>query len=135
MSSTLKTRFMPSTTTSTSSPRMLTVERCPPTPFNRTSPIGHKRVPSTGKVSQDEGKGLTQSDFSDGYNFFGFDFTLDTCDGSCCHLIQKGNLGIEIHFAAALAETVNISYISQSVGLIILRPCGCVRKGMHACVC
>ena len=31
--------------------------------------------------------------------FFGFDLTPDACDGSCFHLVQKGNLRIEMHFA------------------------------------
>ena len=63
---------------------------------------------STGKVAQDEGNGLTRADFGNGYTFFGFDLTPDACDGSCFHLIQKGNLRVEIHFAAALEQTVNV---------------------------
>ena len=63
---------------------------------------------STGKVSQDEGNGLTRDDFRDGYTFFGFDLTPDACDGSCFHLVQKGNLRIEMHFAAALQQTINV---------------------------
>ena len=43
-----------------------------------------------------------------GYTFFGVDFTPDGCDGGCFHLVRKGNLRIEIHFAAALAQTVNV---------------------------
>ena len=40
--------------------------------------------------------------------FFGFDLTPDACDGSCFHLVQKGNLRIEMHFAAALQQTINV---------------------------
>ena len=32
----------------------------------------------------------------------------DACDGGCFHLVQKGNRRIEIHFAAPLAQTVNV---------------------------
>ena len=63
---------------------------------------------STGKVSQDEGIDLTRTDFGNGYTFFGFDLTPDACDGSCFHLVKKGNLRVEIHFASALSETVNV---------------------------
>lgn len=63
---------------------------------------------STGKVALDEGNGLTRADVGNGYTFFGFDLTPDACDGSCFHLMQKGNLRVKIHFAAALAQTVNV---------------------------
>ena len=59
-------------------------------------------------MSQDDGNGLASSDFSDGHTFFGFDLTLDVCDGSWCHMMLNGNQRIEIYFAAALAETVNV---------------------------
>ena len=63
---------------------------------------------ATGKHAQDEGNELTRDDFGNGYTFFGFDLTPDACDDSCLHLVQKGNLRIEIHFAEALAQTVNV---------------------------
>ena len=63
---------------------------------------------ATGKQAQDEGNELTRDDFGKGYTFFGFDLTPDGCDGGCFHLTQKGNLRIEIHFAAALEQTVNV---------------------------
>ena len=65
---------------------------------------------ATGKHAQDGGNKLTRDDFGNGYTFFGFDLTPDGCDGGCFHLvrIRKGNLRIDIHFAAALAQTVNV---------------------------
>ena len=63
---------------------------------------------ATGKQAQDEGNELTRDDFGKGYTFFGFDLTPDGCDGGCFHLTQKGNLRIEIHFATALEQTVNV---------------------------
>ena len=60
------------------------------------------------KVSQDEGNDLTRSDFGNGYTFFGFGLTPDACDGSCFHLVKRGNLRVEIHFATALTQTVNV---------------------------
>ena len=59
-------------------------------------------------MSQDDGNGLARSDFSDGHTFFGFDLTLDACDGSWCHMTQNGNQPIDIYFATALAQTVNV---------------------------
>ena len=63
---------------------------------------------ATGKQSQDEGNGLSRDDFGQGYIFFGFDLTPDGCDGGCFHLTRKGNLRIEMHFATALEQTVNV---------------------------
>ena len=63
---------------------------------------------STGKVSKDEGNDLTRSDFGNGYTYFWFDLTPDACDGSCFHLVKRGNLRVEIHFATALTQTVNV---------------------------
>ena len=61
-----------------------------------------------GKQAQDEGNELPRDDFGNGYTFFRFDLKLDGCDGGCFHLVRKGNLRIEIHFAAAPAQTVNV---------------------------
>ena len=68
---------------------------------------------STGKQGQDEGNNLTRDEFADGYTFFGFDLTPDACDGDCFHLVRKGNLRIEIHFATALTQTVNVVAYSE----------------------
>ena len=62
---------------------------------------------ATGKQAQD-GNELTRDDFGNGYTFFGFDLTPDACNGGCFHLVRKGNLRIEIHFATALTQTVNV---------------------------
>ena len=53
-------------------------------------------------------KQLTRDDFRDGYTWFGFDLPPYACDGSCFHQVQKGNLCIEMHFAAALQQTINV---------------------------
>ena len=68
---------------------------------------------STGKIWQDEGSGLTRSDFRHGYNLFGFDLTPDQCDGPCFHLVQKGNLCTELHFRNALPTTVNVTAYAE----------------------
>ena len=63
---------------------------------------------STGKVWLDEGNGLSHADFRHDYTFFGFDLTPDACDGSCFHLVQKGNLRVDVHIRDALLETANV---------------------------
>ena len=73
---------------------------------------------ATGKQGQDEGNELTRDDFGNGYTFFGFDLTPDACDGGCFHLVQKGNLRIEIHFAAPLAQTVNVVVYGESEAVL-----------------
>ena len=73
---------------------------------------------ATGKHAQDEGNELTRDDFGNGYTFFGFHLTPDACDGGCFHLVQKGNLRIEIHFAAALAQTVNVVVYGESEAVL-----------------
>ena len=73
---------------------------------------------ATGKQAQDEGNELTRDDFGNGYTFFGFDLTPDACDGGCFHLVQKGNLRIEIHFAAPLAQTVNVVVYGESEAVL-----------------
>ena len=73
---------------------------------------------ATGKQGQDEGNELTRDDFGNGYTFYGFDLTPDACDGSCFHLVQKGNLRIEIHFAAPLAQTVNVVVYGESEAVL-----------------
>ena len=63
---------------------------------------------ATGKQAQNEGNELSRDDFGKGYTLFGFDLTPEGCDGGCFHSTRKGNLRIEIHFATALEQTVNI---------------------------
>ena len=63
---------------------------------------------ATGKQSQDEGYELPRDNFGQGYTFFGFDLTPDVCDVGCFHLTRKGNLRIEMHFATALRQNVNV---------------------------
>ena len=63
---------------------------------------------ATGKQAQDEGNEFSSDEFGKCYTFFGFDLTPDGCDGGCFHFTRKGNLRIEMHFATALEQTVNV---------------------------
>ena len=67
--------------------------------------------PETGSPSKNWGPllpGHFLSLTTHGYTFFGFDLTPDQCDGPCFHVVQKGNLRIELHFRDALPTTVNV---------------------------
>ena len=66
---------------------------------------------ATRKHARDEGNELTRNDF-------GNDLTPDACDRGCFHLVQKGNLRIDIHFAAALAQSVSVVVYSESEAVL-----------------
>ena len=63
---------------------------------------------ATGKQAHGEGNELSRDYFGKGFTFFGFDLTPVGCDGGCFHLTIKGHLHIEMHFATALEQTVNL---------------------------
>ena len=73
---------------------------------------------ATGKQAQDEGNELTRDDFGNGYTFFGFDLTPDACDGGCFHLVRKGNLRIEIHFATPWSPMIDYPTSSAPTRLL-----------------
>ena len=72
---------------------------------------------STDKMWQDEGNGLSRSDFLHGYTYFGFDLTSDQCDGACFHLVQKGNLCVELHFRDALSNIIAYAEFESVLGI------------------
>ena len=63
---------------------------------------------STGKMYHDEGNNISRDDFGNGFTLFGFDLTPDLSEVGTFHLIKSGNLSLEIHFAQALAATINV---------------------------
>ena len=102
----LKTHSTPRTTSQTSWPSTSTDVKCRQNHCSQTGSYIRSYVnlfSATGKHARDEG-----DDFDNGYTFFGFDLTPDACDGGCFHLVRNGNLRIEIHFAEALVQTVNV---------------------------
>ena len=67
---------------------------------------------STGKLLQSEGNGVSRADFRHGYTFLGFDLTPNASDGSCFHLVQKGNLRVQMIFRDQLPETAKaVAYV------------------------
>ena len=64
---------------------------------------------STGKLFENVGNAVTRADYGNGYIFFGFDLSPDLCpDDGHFNSVRKGHLRLEVHFTAALPQTVNV---------------------------
>nr|KAG5697669.1 hypothetical protein BaRGS_000554 [Batillaria attramentaria]KAG5697670.1 hypothetical protein BaRGS_000555 [Batillaria attramentaria] len=62
-----------------------------------------------GKALTDEGNNISYADFGGGFTLFAFDLTADQSgDAEHAQLIKQGTMRLEIHFAQALADTINI---------------------------
>ena len=72
----------------------------------------------TGKLSQDTGNQINRSDYGSGYTAFCFDLSPDHCPGEHFELIKQGNLRVELHFAQALANTVNLIVYAEFQNVI-----------------
>lgn len=62
----------------------------------------------TGLVNRDAGNTISLTEYPKGYTLYAFDLTPDLCDGEHFNLRKQGNLRLELHFASALANTVNV---------------------------
>ncbi|XP_077862736.1 uncharacterized protein F54H12.2-like [Saccoglossus kowalevskii] len=64
---------------------------------------------STNKIGQDQGNGITQDEYPEGYTIFAFDLTPDeSASDYHLNLIQEGKIGLEIQFRQASTETVSV---------------------------
>jgi hypothetical protein len=62
----------------------------------------------TGKWMRDEGNQIAREDFAGGYALYAFDLTPDLAEGGHYNLIKSGNIRVDLKFAQALANTINV---------------------------
>jgi hypothetical protein len=62
----------------------------------------------TGKWMRDEGNQIAREDFDSGYALYAFDLTPDLAEGDHFNLIKPGNVRVDLKFAQALANTINV---------------------------
>ncbi|XP_078357498.1 uncharacterized protein F54H12.2-like [Oculina patagonica] len=72
----------------------------------------------TGKLSQDAGNQIGRGDYGSGYTVFCFDLSPDHCSGDHLELTKQGNLRVELQFAQALANTVNLIIYAEFQNVI-----------------
>ena len=68
----------------------------------------HSMSTGVGKLEADEGNAVTRSDYSAGYALYAFNLTPDLSEGENLSLQKQGSLRIEIHFATAVTESVDV---------------------------
>ncbi|XP_033639055.1 uncharacterized protein F54H12.2-like [Asterias rubens] len=92
-------------------------EQIPYTPLkpNYTAPGGgnyirayHTLFSGTDKTYQDDGNTITREDYKGGYTLYAFDLSPDLSIGGHLNLVKHGNLRLDVHFANALDQTINV---------------------------
>ncbi|XP_067941917.1 uncharacterized protein F54H12.2-like [Watersipora subatra] len=69
---------------------------------------------STGHIFNNGGVDFDRSDFNQGYTLLAFDLTPDQDESGCYHVLKKGSIRLELKFASALTEPVNIIVFAES---------------------
>jgi len=72
----------------------------------------------TGSLFEDIGNDISRDDFAGGYAIFCFDLTPDLSNDGHYNLIKKGNLRLELQFAKALPQSINVLILSEFENLI-----------------
>ncbi|ELT89957.1 hypothetical protein CAPTEDRAFT_198372 [Capitella teleta] len=74
---------------------------------------------ATGKLGLDAGNGIRRSDYvGNEYALHVLDLRPDLSDGNHLELREEGTVGLEIHFATALPNTINVVVYSEFENLI-----------------
>eukprot|EP00057_Strongylocentrotus_purpuratus_P015148 XP_011669622.1 PREDICTED: uncharacterized protein F54H12.2-like [Strongylocentrotus purpuratus] len=66
----------------------------------------------------DKGNQITRTDYDKGYTLYAFDMTPDLSTGDCFNLRKHGNVRLEMQFARALPETVNVMVYAEYESVI-----------------
>nr|XP_054768401.1 uncharacterized protein F54H12.2-like [Lytechinus pictus] len=66
----------------------------------------------------DKGNQITRTDYNKGYTLYAFDMTPDLSTGDCFNLRKHGNVRLEMQFARALPETVNVMVYAEYESVI-----------------
>ena len=62
----------------------------------------------TGKWMRDEGNLISRQDFPGGYALYAFALTADQCEGDHFNLLRHGTVRVDMKFAQALPNTINV---------------------------
>ena len=72
----------------------------------------------TGMLNDNKGHGIDRGSYKDGFALYAFDLTADMAEGAHIDPIKHGNIRMDIHFATALTETVNVIVYAEYDNLI-----------------
>jgi len=67
----------------------------------------------TGQFFKDEGNQISREEFNDSFTVYALDLTPDLNEGTPLNPVMQGSIWLEMHFADALPETMNILFIGE----------------------
>jgi hypothetical protein len=74
----------------------------------------------TGKWMRDEGNNISREDFAGGYALYAFDLTPDMAEGDHFNLVKQGNIRLDMKFAQALPNTINVIAFAEFENILEL---------------